>query len=195
MKTLVIYDTTGRIWSIIYGEESAPQGVPYLFTDIPEGATIERVDVTDPENPKVVFTYSESSEEQEEMKTAMMFLADTFTDDQAAQVPTLYSEWSGKSISYQVGNRVRYNGILYKVIQSHASQSDRTPENSPSLFAKVLISDPETIPEWEQPDSTNGYSTGDKVTHNGSTWKSLVDNNVWEPGALGTESLWSNITQ
>ena len=79
MKTLVIYDTTGRIWSIIYGEESAPQGVPYLFTDIPEGATIERVDVTDPKNPKVVFTYSESSEEQEEMKTAMMFLADTFT--------------------------------------------------------------------------------------------------------------------
>lgn len=195
MKTLVIYDTTGRIWSIIYGEESAPQGVPYLFTDIPEGATIERVDVTDLENPKVVFTYSESSEEQEEMKTAMMFLADTFTDDQATQVPTLYSEWSGKSISYQVGKRVRYNGILYKVIQSHVSQSDWTPENSPSLFAKVLISDPETIQEWEQPDSTNGYSTGDKVTHNGSTWKSLVDNNVWEPGALGTESLWSNITQ
>ena len=30
-------------------------------------------------------------------------------------------------------------------------------------------------PEWEQPGSTNGYSKGDKVTHNGKTWESLVD--------------------
>ena len=29
--------------------------------------------------------------------------------------------------------------------------------------------------------------------HNGKTWESLVDNNVWEPGAVGTESLWKEI--
>ena len=27
MRALVIYDSTGRIWSIIYGEEALPQGV------------------------------------------------------------------------------------------------------------------------------------------------------------------------
>lgn len=27
MKALVIYDTTGKIWSIIYGEQKAPQGL------------------------------------------------------------------------------------------------------------------------------------------------------------------------
>ena len=48
-------------------------------------------------------------------------------------------------------------------------------------------------PEWEQPGSTNGYSKGDKVTHNGKTWESLVDNNVWEPGVIGTESLWKEV--
>ena len=45
--------------------------------------------------------------------------------------------------------------------------------------------DPEVIPEWEQPDSTNPYMMGDKVTHNEKTWESTVDNNVWEPGVYG----------
>ena len=31
MKALVIYDVTGRIWSIIYGEETLPQGFPLLI--------------------------------------------------------------------------------------------------------------------------------------------------------------------
>ena len=65
----------------------------------------------------------------------------------------------------------------------------------PSLFAKVLIPDSSVIPEWEQPGSTNPYMMGDKVTHNGSTWLSLVDNNVWEPGVVGTEDLWEQITE
>ena len=52
-----------------------------------------------------------------------------------------------------------------------------------------LIPDPDVIPEWEQPDSTNPYSKGDKVTHNGKTWVSDVDNNVWEPGVYG----WSEV--
>ena len=53
--------------------------------------------------------------------------------------------------------------------------------------------EPDTPAEWEQPGSTNGYSKGDKVTHNGKTWESLADNNVWEPGAAGTESLWKEV--
>ena len=64
---------------------------------------------------------------------------------------------------------------------------------SPSLFARVLIEDPTVIPEWIQPDSTNPYMRGDKVTHNNKTWESLVDNNVWEPGTVGTEALWQEV--
>lgn len=89
------------------------------------------------------------------------------------------------------GFRCQYNGVLYKVLQAHTIQESWNPIDSPSLFTKVLIPDENVIPEWVQPDSTNGYSIGDKVTHNGVTYESLVDNNVWEPGATGTESLWS----
>ena len=125
---------------------------------------------------------------------AAMFAAVSFSDEQALQVPELYESWSGNGISYKTGVRLNYNGILYRVLQDHTSQPDWTPDAAPSLFAKVLVVDPEVIPSWEQPDSTNGYSRGDRVTHKGKTWESLVDNNVWEPGTMGTESLWKEVT-
>lgn len=55
MKALVIYDATGRIWGIHYGETAVPQGITCMYVDIPDGAVLERIDVTDPEHPKAVF--------------------------------------------------------------------------------------------------------------------------------------------
>ena len=115
-------------------------------------------------------------------------------DELAATAPAVYPAWAS-GIAYEAGQRVLYSGTLYKVLTAHTSQEDWTPPDAPSLFAKVLIPDPEVIPAWEQPDSTNPYMKGDKVTHNGSTWVSTVDNNVWEPGATGTESLWQQVTE
>lgn len=114
--------------------------------------------------------------------------AKTITDEkEALEVRLLYPRWK-IGISYTVGQFVNHNEVLYKVLTEHTSQTDWTPDVSPSLFAKVLI-DPtgETIPEWVQPDSTNAYMTGDKVKHNGLTYVSTVDNNVWEPGIYGWE--------
>ncbi len=45
-RTLVIYDVTGKIISIVYGATEAPQGVPYLWCDIPIGAVADHVDTT-----------------------------------------------------------------------------------------------------------------------------------------------------
>lgn len=131
-------------------------------------------------------------EELQNIINALVTLRDSATDEQALEVPVLYPAWkTGKS--YKQGDRVLHEGILYKVLNGHTSQSDWAPSAAPSLFAKVLISDPNVIPEWEQPDSTNPYMKGDKVTHNGSTWTSLVDNNVWEPSdSLST--LWEKVT-
>lgn len=122
-------------------------------------------------------------------RTAINTLTANATDEVALQAITLYDEWNGDSVEYETGKRVRYNNVLYKVLQDHTSQDDWMPDQAPSLFAKVLIPDASVIPNWEQPDSTNPYSKGDKVTHNGKTWVSDVDNNVWEPGVYG----WSEI--
>lgn len=132
---------------------------------------------------------------------AARFMAMSFTDEQAAEVPELYDKWaakdaSGAAIHYEVGDRRRYGNddTLYKCITAHDSQDAWNPVDAPSLWTKILIPDPSVIPEWEQPGSTNGYSIGDKVTHNGKTWESLINNNVWEPGVVGTEALWKEVS-
>lgn len=122
--------------------------------------------------------------EAEAIVAALVKLRESATDEQALSVPVLYPAWRS-GVDYVTGQRVLHGGVLYKVLQDHTSQDDWTPDAAPSLFAKVLIPDAATIPEWEQPDSTNPYSKGDKVTHNGKTWTSDLDNNVWEPGVYG----------
>ena len=105
-------------------------------------------------------------------------------DEIALTVPELFDYWETDK-TYPENSRVRYGTGLYRCLQAHTSQASWDPINAASLWAKVLLPDPEVIPEWEQPESTNPYMLGDKVTHNGKTWESTVDNNVWEPGVYG----------
>lgn len=117
---------------------------------------------------------------------AITSMRDAVDDSIALTAKDLYPDWR-KDAPYTTGDRVRYADTLYRCLQDHTSQSTWTPTDAPSLWARVLIPDSEVIPEWIQPDSTNPYMRGDKVTHNGKTWKSVVDNNVWEPGVYGWE--------
>ncbi len=130
------------------------------------------------------------------LATATSFIVNTFTDEQAIKVVDLYPFWSGNGIRYEVGERVKdENYILYKVLTAHTSQEDWKPSLSPSLFAEVLVENPNEITDWKQPDSTNGYEKDIVVCHNGKEWKSLVNNNMWEPGVVGTESLWEEVVK
>lgn len=113
-------------------------------------------------------------------------LADHLEDHEALEAPELFREWNGTD-TYKIGQRVRYGGTLYKCLQDHAAQTDWTPAAAPSLWARMLIEDENTIPEWVQPDSTNAYQLGDKVRHRGLIWVSIAANNVWEPGVYGWE--------
>lgn len=124
----------------------------------------------------------------EQFIEALLKLRENVSDEQASEVPPVYPEWK-EGIEYKVGERILYHNVLYKVLTSHLSQADWTPDAAPSLFAKILIPDVNEIPMWEQPDSTNPYMIGDKVRHNDKTWISNYDNNVWEPGIYGWEEV------
>ena len=115
----------------------------------------------------------------------------SLTEAEAVAATCLYPKWSGDSVQYTAGQRVQYENTLYTVLQAHTSQPGWKPADAPSLFAKVLIPDPTVVPEWEQPESTNPYSKGDKVAHNGKTWVSDIDGNVWEPGVYG----WTEVAE
>lgn len=111
-------------------------------------------------------------------------------DTDALSGVELFPVWSNTA-SYSVGDRVTYEGILYKCLTKHTAQDTWIPIDAPSLWTKVLIPDSEEIPEWEQPESTNPYMKGDKVTHNGTVWVSDIDTNTWEPGVYG----WTQVTE
>lgn len=108
--------------------------------------------------------------------------------EDALEAPTLFPEWA-TGVAYAKDMKVRRGDVLYSVLQAHTSQADWTPEDAPSLFAKVLVSETGEVLEWVQPDSTNPYMKGDKVTYNGKTWQSTIDNNVWAPGVYGWEEV------
>lgn len=64
MNALVIYDGTGKIWNIVYGadESERPVGILNMFVDIPDGAVLQSIDVSDPANHKPVYTYMPESD-------------------------------------------------------------------------------------------------------------------------------------
>lgn len=111
--------------------------------------------------------------------------AESLGDEDALEAVELFPIYIVDTV-YAVGDRIRFDGVLYKVLQAHTSQVNWRPDESPSLYARVLIPDPDVIPVWEQPDSTNAYMRGDRVhypTAEGPVYESLVDNNVWSPEA------------
>lgn len=109
--------------------------------------------------------------------------AATLADETALEVAEMFPLWTPKA--YEMGERVRYEGTLYKCVQAHPHNETYTPDAAVSLWAEVLI--PSGIPEWVQPESTNPYMKGDHVMHNGSEWVSTIDYNVYEPGIAGWE--------
>lgn len=111
--------------------------------------------------------------------------AQSLSDADAARVAALYDEWSGDGVEYAVGDRVRFQGTLVKCLQAHTSQPGWAPNAAPSLWALILPGQEGSGVEvgiWQQPGSTNGYSTGDRVIYGGHLWESLVDDNVDVPG-------------
>ncbi len=126
----------------------------------------------------------DNRQEVEILRTSLDSITSSFTDETAIEYPILFKEWRA-GVAYIVGDRIRYGQGLFKVLQAHTSQAGWEPTVAHSLFAILLNPDPSVVPEWIQPDSTNGYALNDRVLHSGVIWISTADNNVWEPGSVG----------
>lgn len=108
------------------------------------------------------------------------------SDELALESIELFPKWAA-GISVSVGERYQYNGVLYRVVQSHTTQSDWTPDITQALWTVVSL---EEWPEWMQPTGAqDAYNKGDKVSHDGKHWVSDVDNNVWAPGVYGWKEV------
>lgn len=134
---------------------------------------------------------AEVQEDAEQAQEVVLLTKDFLPDAIALTLPEIYDEWNPDGISYigkdtatedKPASIVIRNGFLYRCLQSHTSQENWTPENSPSLW--VLIDDPAIEwPEWKQPTGAHdAYSLGAKVSHNGKKWISQIEANTVEPG-------------
>ncbi len=110
----------------------------------------------------------------------------SLTDEDALQAVELYPAWV-TGTAYATNDRIRYNSILYRCVQSHTSQSDWTPDATPALWTVVSLDE---WPEWVQPTGAqDAYAKGDKVSYEGKHWISNVDGNVWAPGVYGWDEV------
>jgi len=112
----------------------------------------------------------------------------SLTDEEALTGIELFPVWNA-SASYEQGDRVRYNDVLYKCLQNHTAQADWKPSEAVSLW--VRVDDPSVeFPAWIQPvGAQDAYPKGAKVSHLEKHWVSDVDGNVWEPSVYG----WSEV--
>lgn len=112
-------------------------------------------------------------------KAAAIVTATSYlTDEQAETVTTLFPEWATNT-AYAVGDRVQYNGLLYRCVQAHTSQDDWTPDVVPALWVRTSTDE---WPEWVRPTGAqDAYNIGDKVTYKGAHYISLINGNVYSP--------------
>lgn len=122
----------------------------------------------------------------EQFRRALQMFAASLPDEQALEIATVYPVYEvGKA--YTVGEFFTYgvNDVndpqLYKVVQSHTSQADWKPSETPSLYEPIGLNK-EGYPVWSKPSgSHDAYNIGDIVDYNGTLYKSLINGNVWSP--------------
>lgn len=87
MKTIIIYDNTGKIFYTMKGNYIIPQGgIQYLEIEIPDGKEIVGIDVTDPISPQLIYEDLAPDEievlrkQVEELSTSNSELSETLDD-------------------------------------------------------------------------------------------------------------------
>lgn len=96
-----------------------------------------------------------------------------------------YSAWP-------VGAPVRDGGQVYKLIQPHnAASYQGTPSTLPALWSITHTRDAARAKPYAPPNGTSGlYMKDECCTKDGTTWRSLADDNPYPPGEVGTGDFW-----
>ena len=108
--------------------------------------------------------------------------AQNLTNEQALLVQDIYDVWAPDT-EYTQNEFFTYNGELYKVNQTHTSQSNWIPgtAGTESLYTKVTLNE-SGYPIWKQPTGAHdAYNKGDIVEYNGELYISLIDGNAYSP--------------
>ena len=140
----------------------------------------------------------EANEERDTFKEREQQANERYVEAQQviANITSLFEPWEPGQ-DYLTDNILNYGNRLYRVLQDHTSQADWIPDEAYSLYVDITTrqigEETGEIQEWEQPDSTNPYNTGDKVIFEGVVYESTIDGNVWSP--TEHSSGWKEVTE
>ena len=102
-----------------------------------EGMTDEEYEeYTEPEPTEYVKDVPTADDIVSQLKTLVSEQVAELSDEEAKKVPALFPVWATDE-AYAVGDRVYYNGSLFKCITAHTSQANWNPKDAASLWQNV----------------------------------------------------------
>lgn len=88
------------------------------------------------------------------LRTLIEKAVQSLDDKDALECVCLYEKWDGNGKEYIEGKKLRHNGKLWRVKQTHTSQPDWIPGVAASLFDEI--------------NETNAGTSDDPIPYNGS---------------------------
>ena len=198
----VSLDEEGRIGATTEYEEYAEGMEEFTFPDdfdftkqneyrIQNGELVH-VNPKPPSEEELSYS-AQSLQREQEINVARLMVAKmitTLSDEEAESVSQFIPEWTVGE-SYAEDSIVRYRGSLYRLLKSMTAVAQYPPDVDTSTYKRIGEPNEDGIYPWSQPlGATDAYMKGEKVTYDGKTWVSDIDNNVWAPGVYG----WSEVS-
>ena len=137
---LVIYDLTGKVLAVYFGETEVPQGIPYMFVDIPEGESIGKVDLSDPKNPVAVLSgenKTDLTKLQEELERITTKVDENIPDK---KIPETLEEIKAakKQEIGQACDKIIYDGMDVTLTDGSTEHFSLTDHDQLNLFGKQV---------------------------------------------------------
>ena len=137
-------------------------------------------------------------------KINTLWVQNDITEEQRKELVALAQanadpEQSNAPLQTQINELAKQQSALNATVTSLNATVQKIKETVESGGTVVPEPEPEPQEEYSAWEPYNGippvkWQTGSKCTHSGKKWESMVDNNVWEPGAFGVgPEIWKEV--
>lgn len=137
-------------------------------------------------------------------KIDTLWVQNDITEEQRKELVALAQanadpEQSNAPLQTQINELAKQQSTLRETVTALSATVQKIKETVES--GGTVVPEPEPEPQEEYPvwEPYNGippvpYQKGSKRTHSDKKWESMVDNNVWEPGAFGVgPEIWKEV--
>lgn len=97
-------------------------------------------------------------------------------------------EWKRDKYPYKKGERFKYNGKPYEIINDLVSDPYQTPDKYKALYKEVTKENKPVYPEWTK-DKNIKAQPGQRYIYAGDIWECTWSDNTRAPGGLGWKKI------